>query len=203
MATRKKKPPRSRGGKKAARTEAMTETIIGRKDDQSAKPIPAPTTKFGVNSANRQLIIYASLGIAVLIIFGLGFYVAFIQLSHPNNTVQISALAARIESLEAKMDTLAERSATVSDLAARIESLEAEMDALAERSATIAAEVPNLNPLIARISSIEGQLESLTKGLDSLASPPASEPTPEETETGWTSFFSDMFRITRIDEEQH
>ena len=230
MASRKKQPSRSgvgtrpksgtqsgpRSAKKAVPPEeTIGETII----EVSAAAAPdsaAEKDKVQPPQGPRgDRMIMAGLGLGIVLSLGLAGYAVMNEARRSDPAEMIAPLQAQISQLEADLAGTRDAGAqnvSRSDLETLAAGLAEEMSQLATSIDTLqqqtAPAAPDLSPVIARIDALEIRMGELAASITALtaaeAAPESSTPaatSDSNEDTGWGSFFSDLFSITRIEDE--
>ena len=205
--------------------DAVSETVI----EVSATAAPDPATEKDAAQktpkAGGDRLIMAGLGLGIMLSLGLA-GAAFMSEARRSDPAKIIApLQAQISQLEAEIASARDAGAQnvsrsdletlAAGLAEEMSQLAASIDTLQQQTAPAA---PDLSPVISRIDALETRMDDLAASMAAVAAAEAAptttapaSPTPESeasTETsdstdndGWGAFFSDFFRITRIDDE--
>lgn len=226
MASRKKQPSRSgvgtrpksgpRSAKKAVPPEeTIGETII----EVSAAAAPdsaAEKDKVQPPQGPRgDRMIMAGLGLGIVLSLGLAGYAVMNEARRSDPAEMIAPLQAEISQLEADLAGTRDAGAQnvsrsdletlAAGLAEEMSQLAASIDTLQQQTAPAA---PDLSPVIARIDALEIRMGELAASITALtaaeAAPESSAPaatSDSNEDTGWGSFFSDLFSITRIEDE--
>ena len=206
--------------------DAVSETVI----EVSATAAPDPATEKDAAQktpkAGGDRLIMAGLGLGIMLSLGLA-GAAFMSEARRSDPAKIIApLQAQISQLEAEIASARDAGAQnvsrsdldtlAAGLAEEMSQLAASIDTLQQQTAPAA---PDLSPVISRIDALETRMDDLAASMAAVAAeikpaaattapaspPPESEASTETSDSmdndGWGAFFSDFFKITRIDDE--
>lgn len=195
-------------------TAAKPQTEKTQKHTQSGTPKDKPAKS--ANSQRPSVFGRGVLTIGVIISLGLSGFVLFSQMNTPQTVNRMYTLEAQIAELSDDLEALRADQANAvqrSQLDSVVRQFTAELAGLTETVNTLMAAPPvagdtvDLSPVKDRIARLEEELQALstivqTAQTEQPSPPPESNAaTATAEDEGWMSFFGDLFRITRIEDE--